>query len=53
MSAENGLIALDAYKNAVTNGTSRIRLILMDSEMPVMDGPTSSKKIREFENQFV
>jgi CheY-like chemotaxis protein len=52
LSAENGQIALDTYKKEIANGTTKIRLVLMDCEMPVMDGTTSTKKIREFENQF-
>lgn len=41
LSAENGLEAITAYKN-----DSRISLILMDMEMPVMDGYTAVRTIR-------
>lgn len=40
--AENGLEAID-----VLNSTSEIDLVLMDMMMPVMDGVTAIKKIRE------
>ncbi|TKB47920.1 PAS domain S-box protein [Thalassotalea mangrovi] len=41
--AENGLIALDMLKKQAYDG------VLMDCQMPVMDGYTASKKIREQE----
>lgn len=40
--AENGAIAVDMVKN------NSYDLLLMDLQMPVMDGYTSTKKIREF-----
>gem|GEM_PF-717878 len=41
--ASNGLIALEKYKNA------HFDLILMDGQMPKMDGFETTKKIREIE----
>ncbi|HOD39896.1 MAG TPA: response regulator [Candidatus Wallbacteria bacterium] len=41
--AENGSAALDKYKNGDYD------LVFMDMQMPVMDGYTSTKLIREFE----
>ncbi|MCF6299564.1 MAG: ATP-binding protein [Proteobacteria bacterium] len=41
--AENGMIALEKAKK------TRFRLILMDCQMPVMDGYTCTKRIRKFE----
>jgi signal transduction histidine kinase/DNA-binding response OmpR family regulator len=43
--ASNGKIALDVYK------ANELDLILMDCQMPVMDGFTASREIREFEKQ--
>ena len=44
--AENGL---DAYKKYVASNKEPLDLIFMDLDMPVMDGKTSSSKIREWE----
>src|SRR5579875_3186204 len=43
--AENGLEGVQAYERA------RYDLILMDLMMPVMDGFTAIKKIRDFEGR--
>jgi CheY-like chemotaxis protein len=44
LTANNGQEALDMYKT-----TKNIKLILMDCEMPILDGYDASKKIREYE----
>jgi signal transduction histidine kinase/CheY-like chemotaxis protein len=43
----NGLAALDEYQRA----PAAIQLILMDCEMPIMDGFVATKKIRQYEHQ--
>jgi signal transduction histidine kinase/ActR/RegA family two-component response regulator len=46
LSADNGKKALDIYKKRFNN----IDLILMDVQMPELDGVQTTKQIREFEN---
>jgi len=46
--ATNGLEAVEKYKNQDDDGYD---VILMDVQMPVMDGFTAAKKIREWETE--
>jgi PAS domain S-box-containing protein len=43
--AENGKVAIEMYKK------KRYHLVLMDMQMPVMDGYVATEKIREWEEQ--
>ncbi|KAJ1410502.1 hypothetical protein B484DRAFT_402918 [Ochromonadaceae sp. CCMP2298] len=44
--AADGQLALDVYKQMVTDGCTPCA-VLMDYEMPVMDGPTATKHLRK------
>ncbi|KAL5120178.1 hypothetical protein ACEQ8H_002004 [Pleosporales sp. CAS-2024a] len=44
--ATNGLEALEAYKSSET----QFETVLMDMSMPIMDGMTSTRAIRQYEN---
>ncbi|KAF2446641.1 hypothetical protein P171DRAFT_430749 [Karstenula rhodostoma CBS 690.94] len=46
--AENGLTALQMYQNPNT----RYEFILMDMSMPVMDGMTATRAIRQYEQAY-
>lgn len=53
--ANNGLEALETYKSEATSTTPASRpfdFVLMDISMPLMDGLTSTRKIREFETKM-
>ena len=49
--AADGKEALEVYMRLTTTG-KRVKLILMDCEMPIMDGYDSSRKIKEFESKY-
>ena len=47
----NGQDALDSVKNRLSKGQPMYKLILLDFSMPVVDGPTGSRLIRELFNE--
>ena len=47
--AENGLAAYEKYTAHTSSQQDYINIVTMDINMPVMDGKTSARKIREFE----
>lgn len=47
-SACDGKEGVEVYKR-LTNTGKRVKLILMDCEMPILNGYDASKKVREFE----
>ena len=50
---ENGKEALETYQNSIINSSSKnYNLIIMDFEMPVLDGGRATKLIRSFENNL-
>lgn len=51
--AVDGMKALQAYKRSVLedNGAHAFKYILMDISMPVMNGVTATKEIRQFEKE--
>ena len=51
--ASNGKIGLDMYKEKRTTNDepTRWNIVLMDIEMPIMNGMESTEKIREYESQ--
>ena len=45
--AENGQVAVDLVRNAIENDTKPFDTILLDYLMPVMNGPTAARALRE------
>ncbi|KAG0059422.1 His Kinase A domain containing protein [Linnemannia elongata] len=53
--AENGLLGVERFQEEVwrRDGKAGFEFVLMDLQMPVMDGNMATKKIREFEQGLV
>jgi len=51
-SAENGLLALEAFEKFYEQNDASFDVIIMDCEMPIIDGYTATKAIRSLENDF-
>lgn len=53
--AENGLLGVERFQEEVwrRDGKAGFEFVLMDLQMPVMDGNMATKKIREFEQSLV
>jgi signal transduction histidine kinase/CheY-like chemotaxis protein len=49
--ATNGAIALERMKEALSN--SEIDVVMIDFQMPVMDGPTCVSRYREYETEYI
>ncbi|KAG0270822.1 His Kinase A domain containing protein [Linnemannia exigua] len=53
--AENGLLGVERFQEEVwrRDGKAGFEFVLMDLQMPVMDGNLATKKIREFEQGLI
>ncbi|KIV83101.1 hypothetical protein PV11_05155 [Exophiala sideris] len=49
VAVKDGLQALEAFKHAYSDGGNGFRHVLMDITMPIMDGITATREIRNFE----
>ncbi|KAF9920854.1 His Kinase A domain containing protein [Linnemannia zychae] len=53
--AENGLLGVERFQEEVwrRDGKSGFEFVLMDLQMPIMDGNVATRKIREFEQSLI